>query len=92
VITDFYPTLAAHDKLAALEVLRDLPAVIVVGDADRLTPPAHGRAIAAALPESELVEVADGGHVVMLEHHRTVTDAIAGLVERVLPLAGERSA
>jgi pimeloyl-ACP methyl ester carboxylesterase len=92
VITDFYPTLAAHDKLAALDVLRDLPAVVVVGDADRFTPPAHGRAIAAALPGSELVELADGGHVVMLEHPRAVTDAIAGLVERVRPVAEERSA
>lgn len=92
VIAEFYPTLAAHDKLAALDVLRGLPAVVVVGDADRLTPPAHGRAIAAALPDAELVEVADGGHVVMLEHPEAVTDALGGLVERVRPLAEERSA
>jgi pimeloyl-ACP methyl ester carboxylesterase len=91
VIADFYPTLAAHDKLAALDVLRKVPAVIVVGDHDRLTPLAHGRAIAAALPEAELVEVS-GGHVVMLEHPQVVTDAIAGLVERARPLAEERSA
>jgi pimeloyl-ACP methyl ester carboxylesterase len=91
VIADFYPTLAAHDKLAALDVLRKVPAVIVVGDQDRLTPLAHGRAIAAALPEAELVEVS-GGHVVMLEHPQVVTDAIAGLVERARPLAEERSA
>ncbi|MGH3373574.1 MAG: alpha/beta fold hydrolase [Actinoallomurus sp.] len=92
VITEFYPTLAAHDKLAALDVLRGVPAVVVVGDADRFTPPAHGRAIAAALPDAELIEVADSGHVVMLEHPEAVTDALAGLVERVRPLAEERSA
>ncbi len=92
VIAEFYPTLAAHDKLAALSVLRALPVVVVVGDADRLTPPAHGRAIAAALPDAELVEVAEGGHVVMLEHPEVVTGAIAGLVERVRPVAEERSA
>jgi pimeloyl-ACP methyl ester carboxylesterase len=91
VIAEFYPTLAGHDKLAALDVLRKVPAVIVVGDQDRLTPLAHGRAIAAALPEAELVEVS-GGHVVMLEHPKIVTDAIAGLVERARPLAEERSA
>jgi pimeloyl-ACP methyl ester carboxylesterase len=91
VIAEFYPTLAAHDKLAALDVLRKVPAVIVVGDQDRLTPLAHGRAIAAALPEAELVEVS-GGHVVMLEHPQVVTEAIAGLVERARPLAEERSA
>jgi pimeloyl-ACP methyl ester carboxylesterase len=92
VIAEFYPTLAAHDKLAALDVLRGLPAVVVVGDADRLTPPAHGRAIAAALPDAELIEIADGGHVVMLEHPGLVTDALAGLVDRVRPLTEERSA
>jgi pimeloyl-ACP methyl ester carboxylesterase len=92
VIAEFYPTLAAHDKLAALEVLKSLPAVIVVGDQDRLTPPAHGRAIAAALPDADLVEVSDGGHVVMLEHPDAVTDALAGLIERVRPVAEERSA
>jgi pimeloyl-ACP methyl ester carboxylesterase len=92
VIAEFYPTLAGHDKLAALDVLRGLPAVVVVGDVDRLTPPAHGRAIAAALPDATLVEVADGGHVVMLEHPEIVTDALGDLVERVRPVAQERSA
>jgi pimeloyl-ACP methyl ester carboxylesterase len=92
VIAEFYPTLAAHDKLAALDVLKELPALVVVGEEDRLTPAAHGRAIAAALPESELVEVAEGGHVVMLEHPGIVTDALAGLIERVRPVAEERSA
>ena len=91
VITDFYPTLAEHDKLAALDVLRDVPTVVVVGDADRFTPPAHGRAIAAALPESDLVEV-EGGHVVMLERPDAVTDALEGLIDRVRPVAQERSA
>ncbi|MGI5233283.1 alpha/beta fold hydrolase [Actinoallomurus sp. CA-142502] len=92
VIAEFYPTLAEHDKLEALGVLRDLPAVIVVGDDDRLTPPAHGRAIAAALPDAELIEVAEGGHVLMLEHPEAVTDAIAELIGRVRPVAEERSA
>jgi pimeloyl-ACP methyl ester carboxylesterase len=92
VIAEFYPTLAAHDKLAALDALRGLPAVVVIGERDRLTPPAHGRAIAAALPDSELVEVPEGGHVLMLEHPGIVTDAVADLVERVRPQAEERSA
>ena len=92
VIAQFYPTLVAHDKLASLEVLRGVPGLVVVGDADRLTPPAHGRAIAAALPEAELVEVADGGHVVMLEHPVTVTEALARLIDRVRPAAEQRSA
>jgi pimeloyl-ACP methyl ester carboxylesterase len=92
VIADFYPTFAEHDKLAALEVLRRVPALVVVGAQDRVTPPAHGRAIATALPDAELVEIADGGHVVILEHPGVITAALAELIDRALPLAGERSA
>lgn len=92
VIAEFFPTIVAHDKLAALDALREVPAVVVVGDADRLTPPSHGRAIAAALPEAELIEVAEAGHVVMLEHPQIVTEACIGLVERARPSAEERSA
>lgn len=90
VIADFYPTFAEHDKLAALDVLRKVPTLVVVGGRDRVTPPAHGRAIAAALPDAELVEVADGGHVVALEHPDVVTEALVGLFDRALPL--ERTA
>lgn len=92
VIAEFFPTLMAHDKIAALDVLRRVPGLVVVGDADRLTPPAHGRAIAAALPDAELVEVDEGGHVVMLEHPVPVTEALARLIDRVRPAAAERTA
>jgi pimeloyl-ACP methyl ester carboxylesterase len=92
VIAEFYPTLAAHEKLAALDVLKDLPVLVAVGDEDRLTPAAHGRAIAAALPDADLVEVTDGGHVLMLEHPGIVTDALAELIGRARPVAEERSA
>ncbi|MEV0404500.1 alpha/beta hydrolase [Actinoallomurus sp. NPDC050550] len=82
VIAEFYPTLAAHDKLAALEVFEDVPALVVVGDEDRLTPAAHGRAIAQALHDVELVEVAEAGHVSMMEHPEIVTQALVRLIDR----------
>jgi pimeloyl-ACP methyl ester carboxylesterase len=89
VIAEFYPTLAAHDKLAALEVFEDVPALVVTGDEDRLTPAAHGRAIAAALNDAELVEVAEAGHVTMLEHPEIVTQALVRLIDRVRPVEKE---
>jgi pimeloyl-ACP methyl ester carboxylesterase len=89
VIAEFYPTLAALDKLAALEVFKDVPALVVVGDQDRLTPAAHGRAIAAALHDADLVEVADAGHVTMLEHPEIVTRALVRLIDRVRPVTEE---
>ncbi|GAA4606598.1 alpha/beta hydrolase [Actinoallomurus liliacearum] len=89
VIAEFYPTLAAHDKLAALQVIKDLPALVVVGDEDRLTPAAHGRTIAAVLEDAELVELSEAGHVTMMEHPEVVTRALIRLIDRVRPVAEE---
>jgi len=45
----------------------DLPALVVVGSKDRLTPPWHARGLAAALPSAELLVLPGCGHMVMLE-------------------------
>jgi pimeloyl-ACP methyl ester carboxylesterase len=83
VIAEFYPALMAHDKMGALEVVGQVPTLVMTGGADRLTPPAHGAAIAAAMPGSELVQVPAAGHVLMLEHPDTVIDALHGLLVQV---------
>jgi pimeloyl-ACP methyl ester carboxylesterase len=83
VIAEFYPALMAHDKMDALEVVGRVPTLVMTGGADRLTPPAHGTAIAAAIPGSELVQVPVAGHVLMLEHPDAVTDALRGLLAQV---------
>jgi pimeloyl-ACP methyl ester carboxylesterase len=83
VIAEFYPALMAHDKAGALEVLGRVPTVVMTGGADRLTPAAHGGAIADAVPGAELVEVPAAGHVLMLEFPDLVTDVLRGLLDRV---------
>jgi pimeloyl-ACP methyl ester carboxylesterase len=83
VIAEFYPALMAHDKAGALEVLGRVPAVVMTGGGDRLTPAPHGSAIADAVPGSELVEIPEAGHVLMLEFPDQVTDALRGLLARV---------
>jgi pimeloyl-ACP methyl ester carboxylesterase len=45
-----------------------VPALVVVGDRDRLTPAASARALASRLPRGELATVARAGHCTMLEH------------------------
>lgn len=72
VIAAFYPTFGDHDKLGALEVLRDVETLVLVGDRDLVTPPDHSRQIAAALPAAELVTVSDAGHLAMLERPTVV--------------------
>ncbi|RAY15109.1 alpha/beta hydrolase [Actinomadura craniellae] len=82
VIAEFYPSLMAHDKRLALDPIARVPAVVLVGGRDRLTPPEHGRAIAAALPNAEVIEVVEAGHVLPLEHPGVVTGALRRLITR----------
>ena len=49
VIADFFPTFAAHEKVAALVTLARVPVEIIVGDHDLLTPASHSERMAAAI-------------------------------------------
>ncbi len=57
---------AAHDALDRLRTLH-VPALVVAGTDDRLMPPAHAHALAAALPLARLARVPGAGHMAYLE-------------------------
>ncbi|HTU98294.1 MAG TPA: alpha/beta hydrolase [Solirubrobacteraceae bacterium] len=58
-----------------------IPTVVIAGDSDRLTPPAHARRIAEALPQpADLIELADTGHMSPLERPQEVAEAVERLV------------
>ena len=84
VIADFYSALMNHDKLAALERLRDIPVLVMCGDKDLLTPPSHSEQIADRLPKAELVVVPDGGHVALMEHPEVFNEALERLMDAAL--------
>ncbi|SNQ49159.1 putative hydrolase or acyltransferase of alpha/beta superfamily [Frankia canadensis] len=84
VIGAFLPTLLDNDRLAAAGRLAATPTLIVVGDADLITPVGHSRAIAAALPDAELVVEPGAGHSIMLERPEAVNAALRRLVARAL--------
>ncbi|MYV54750.1 alpha/beta hydrolase [Streptomyces sp. SID3212] len=83
VVAEFYPAFTDHDKTTALEVFLEVPALILAGVSDLVTPSSHSEAIADLLPDAELVLVPDAGHLVMLEHPEAVTDRLADLLARV---------
>jgi len=85
VMADFFPAFASHDKLRALGVLRSVPTLVLVGDADLQTPADHSREIARAVPAAELVVVPRAGHMVMLEHPEVVSARLADLLDRACP-------
>ncbi|MEU5580251.1 alpha/beta hydrolase [Streptomyces huasconensis] len=82
VVAEFYPAFAEHDKAAALAHFAGLPVLVLAGEKDLVTPSEHSEAIAALLPDAELVLVPDAGHLVMLEHPDVVTDRLADLLSR----------
>ncbi|WP_433464660.1 alpha/beta fold hydrolase [Spirillospora sp. CA-128828] len=85
VIAEFYPALIGHDKTGCLDVLGEVPTLVLAGGRDRLTPAEHARRIAAALPDAELVEVEEAGHVLPLEYPGVVTGGLRRLIDRVRP-------
>ncbi|MFF7815736.1 alpha/beta fold hydrolase [Streptomyces roseolus] len=71
--------LAHLDLETALRDLR-VPTAVLVGTADRLTPPAHSRAMAEALPHcTGLTELAGMGHMTPVEAPEAVTAQIREL-------------
>jgi pimeloyl-ACP methyl ester carboxylesterase len=67
-----------RDGLAHL----DIPTTVLVGTADRLTPPVHARRMVEALPQAApLVELPDVGHMSPVESPEIVSDLIADLVK-----------
>jgi pimeloyl-ACP methyl ester carboxylesterase len=78
----FGATLSTFDLAHGLPALT-APTVVVAGEHDRLTPPVHARAIAAAVPGSTLTELPGVGHMAPIEAHAEVTDAIHRLAEGV---------
>jgi pimeloyl-ACP methyl ester carboxylesterase len=81
----------AMDLRHTLEHMR-VPSLVVVGDVDRLTPPASARALASALPDARLVVMEGAGHVAMMEQPRRFNAVLRRFLEEALepaqPAAG----
>jgi 3-oxoadipate enol-lactonase len=58
----------------------DVPVLVLVGEADRLTPPADAEAMVAALPDARFSRIAGAGHLAPLER----ADAVAGEIRDFL--------
>lgn len=59
------------------------PALIVVGEHDRLTPPKYAEFLAQQLPNAKLQVIPQAGHMVMIEQPNAVNAAVAAFVEEV---------
>lgn len=76
-------TMRELDLSAALGHI-NVPALVVVGDSDRLTPPVHARRMVSALPQvAEFVQLKRTGHMTPVERPEELVASLVGLAEAV---------
>ncbi|MEU6155562.1 alpha/beta hydrolase [Actinosynnema sp. NPDC047251] len=76
----FRSSLDAHDRVKSLKQFGGIPAVVLAGGADRLTPARHARIIADEVTHAELVIYPGAGHMLPMERSREVTAHITALL------------
>jgi pimeloyl-ACP methyl ester carboxylesterase len=82
-----------HVELADAVRELDVPTSVLVGTADRLTPPAQARLIAAALPQCEgLTELPGIGHMTPLEAPDAITTLIRDLAAPTITATSDTQA
>jgi pimeloyl-ACP methyl ester carboxylesterase len=82
-------TIAASVDLARTDLYHalphiDVPALVITGTHDRITPAFLSDEIATRIPRAELVTLQDCGHMSTLERHDEVTSLLAKFAEQVL--------
>lgn len=65
----YYAQLFAASSWSSISWARklDFPALVLCGSDDLITPIVHSRALSRQLPNAELIEVANGGHLLLVE-------------------------
>ncbi|RLC63811.1 MAG: alpha/beta hydrolase [Chloroflexota bacterium] len=75
--------LNACDRFDVMERLGGIkiPALVIVGTADQLTPPKYARFLAEHIPNAQLVLIEGAGHMVMLERPAEIAGAVREFLE-----------
>lgn len=76
---------AMADRPDSFDTLRaaTVPALVVVGDEDELSPPADAEAMTEALPDARLVRIPDAGHLCGLEAPAAFNTAVVDFVAQL---------
>lgn len=77
----YYADMMKHERTDALSAYDGVPTTVLVGSADLLTPPRHGRRIATSIRGARFAVAPDAGHMLPLERPRLVSDELIALVE-----------
>lgn len=71
------------DLRRALEAIR-VPALVVVGDRDALTPKTSARAMREVLPDGRAYVITRAGHVAMMEQHEIFNDLLDRFLSEIM--------
>ena len=91
VWTDGLAELMEMDLRHALPRVR-VPALVIVGQHDRVTPPAAAVELVGGLPDARLVVIENAGHMAMLERPAEVNHELRVFARRALGLNRDRRA
>jgi pimeloyl-ACP methyl ester carboxylesterase len=69
-----------------------VPALVVVGEHDRVTPPSAAVELAGALPDGRLSVISGAGHLPMLERPAELNDQLRAFAAEVIPAKAARKA
>ncbi|MCD0442046.1 alpha/beta hydrolase [Glycomyces sp. A-F 0318] len=81
-----------HDETATLPQFAGLPTLVLVGEADLLTPPEHSRRLAAALKGSRFGLIAEAAHSPQLEYPGEISQLLLEMIDKVAADLGNGSA
>lgn len=81
----FFDDLMRHDRVEGLSALAGVPVHVLVGDRDRLTPPAHAELLAAKIPGATLTFAPGAGHMLPLERDELVSQTMVTMIRRTAP-------
>lgn len=80
----FLPALQTYDQYDTLASI-EASTTVISGGADRLTPPEHGRGLAAGIPNARLLHRPTAGHMLLHEAPQLVSAAISASIARIAP-------
>ncbi|TKK90244.1 alpha/beta hydrolase [Herbidospora galbida] len=76
----------SFDTLRGLNV----PALVIAGDEDKITPVGDAEAMTKALPDARLVVIGHTGHLSAIETPETFNREVAGFLAEQIPFSGSR--
>ncbi len=74
-----------HNDLRALARRIEVPALVIAGQYDRVTPPAAGQALSQLLPQGQLLTIRRAGHAPFLSHPGEVSAALLAFTHEHAP-------